>query len=139
MLLVEDSAANRLVAATILEKAGYVVDIAENGQQAIEAAAHRHHDMVLMDLQMPVMDGYSAAERIRQSFEDDWRVPIVALTANVPARPQGQARAVAFDGYIAKPYSRSILLDAVASQLGPRGAREELPAGRTGADGKVLS
>lgn len=136
VLLVEDSPANILVASAVLEKAGYAVDIAENGKEALDAAMARPPDIILMDLQMPVMDGYKAAAEIRKMPGINGRVPIIALTANVMAESDARERSTRFDGYLSKPYERRVLLDIVRSHIRTRhignGTSDITGAGRRG-------
>jgi CheY-like chemotaxis protein len=117
ILLVEDSAANRLVASAMLEKAGYTVAIAENGRAALEAMSNCSADLVLMDLQMPVMDGYDALEAIRALPGPAGETPVIALSANVMAQSDAERQQLSFDAYLAKPLSRTELLDTVARVL----------------------
>jgi signal transduction histidine kinase/ActR/RegA family two-component response regulator len=117
ILLVEDSAANRLVASAMLEKAGYTVAIAENGRAALEAMSNCSADLVLMDLQMPVMDGYDALEAIRALPGPAGETPVIALSANVMAQSDAERPQLSFDAYLAKPLSRTELLDTVARVL----------------------
>jgi len=113
VLLVEDSEANSLVASAILSKAGYAVDTVANGELALTAARNNTYDTILMDLQMPVMDGYAATAGVRCLESPVCDVPIVALTANVMAESEATARATELDGFLAKPFVRKDLLDAV--------------------------
>src|SRR5262245_32932913 len=83
VLLVEDNATNRLLAVTLLEKAGHTVQTAHNGKEALAALASRPFDVVLMDVQMPEMDGFEATARIRERERVTGKhVPIVAMTAH---------------------------------------------------------
>ncbi len=105
LLLVEDNRVNQIVASSILKKLGYSVDLAENGERAIAALTNRHYDMVLMDCQMPVMDGYEATRRIRQN--PDWQsLPIIAVTANVMQGDKDDCLAAGMSDYITKPYDK---------------------------------
>ncbi len=114
ILLVEDTPANRKLALYILKKRGHMVEIAENGTQAVELARSRDYDLVLMDVQMPGVDGLEATAAIR-GLDDPRRaqVPIIAMTAF--AMPQDEARCLeaGMSGYLAKPIDRKTLLDAV--------------------------
>ena len=113
VLLVEDSEANSLIAAAILSKAGYAVNTVANGELAVIAAGNDIYDTILMDLQMPVMDGYDATVAIRGLEPPDCDVPVVALTANVMAESEAATRATELDGFLSKPLVRKDLLDAV--------------------------
>ncbi len=105
LLLVEDNRVNQIVASGILKKLGYSVDLAENGERAIAALTTGHYDMVLMDCQMPVMDGYEATRRIRQN--PDWQsLPIIAVTANVMQGDKDECLAAGMSDYITKPYDK---------------------------------
>lgn len=83
ILVVEDDFANQRVASLFLKKLGYDVDIAENGRRALELADENHYQLIFMDCQMPIMDGFQASRSIRDTQGPNQEVPIVALTANV--------------------------------------------------------
>ena len=117
ILLVEDNELNREIAMTILHEYGFLVDIAENGAVAVEkvrTADPGHYDLVLMDVQMPVMDGYTATQRIR-ALKDPARaaVPIVAMTANVFEEERKQAFDCGMNGFLSKPIVVEELIDAL--------------------------
>lgn len=119
LLLAEDGADNQRLFALVLRKAGAVVDIAENGQVAldmIEAALQtdRRYDVILMDMQMPVLDGYSAVARLRQ---DAIRTPIIALTANAMDDDRTKCMQAGCDEYASKPISPRNLVDIVLQQV----------------------
>lgn len=108
ILLVEDNQVNQLVASSLLKKLGHRVDLAENGERAIEALEQRSYDLVLMDCQMPVMDGYETTRRIRQ--QPQWRdLPIIAVTANVMAGDRDSCLRAGMNDYITKPYKSEAL------------------------------
>lgn len=112
ILLVEDNEVNQMVASTLLKKMGYHIDVADNGQLAIEALEQRHYDLVLMDCQMPVMDGFETTQRIRKNPE--WReLPVIAVTANVMQGDRDDCFACGMNDYITKPYNRSQLSAAI--------------------------
>jgi len=116
VLLADDNALNRQVAATMLERAGHAVEVAENGALAVEALADPGFDMVLMDCQMPEMDGFAATAAIRKleaENPDRRRVPIVALTANAMEGDRERCLAAGFDDYLAKPFKQKDLLAMV--------------------------
>ena len=129
VLLVEDSAANQRVGAGMLEKLRHTVTIVPDGAAAVEACAAARFDVILMDLQMPGMDGYEATRAIRrrERDEDTSKTPIVALTARASSGNEELCMAVGFDGYLSKPYRLRELVDAIAavvSAAGPAAARE---------------
>jgi signal transduction histidine kinase len=100
ILLVEDNEMNILVAQTFLERWGAVVDVARNGQEAISLANAEQHHLILMDISMPVMDGYTAAKKIR---ETGIKTPIIALTASLASEVESQTRNSGFDDIVVKP------------------------------------
>ncbi len=114
LLVAEDVAANRQLALAILTKAGHGVDLAEDGATAVELARTGRYDLVLMDMQMPVMDGIEAARAIRALPGPVGRVPILALTASALPEEVARCRAAGMDGHLAKPFTAALLLDAVA-------------------------
>jgi signal transduction histidine kinase/CheY-like chemotaxis protein len=109
ILLVEDNPVNQLVAKGMLSKLGCEVSIAAHGADALEQLEYLSFDLVLMDCNMPVMDGYEASRRIRQSGR--WlNLPIVALTANAMPEERERCRAAGMNDYLAKPFRREELL-----------------------------
>ena len=112
ILLVEDVPVNQMLAVRILEKAGHDVVVASNGREALETLARRSFDLVLMDVQMPEMDGFEAAQMIRKR---DSRIPIVAMTAYAMTGDRERCLAAGMNGYISKPIHSRELLDAVDS------------------------
>ncbi len=114
VLLVEDNVFNQKVASRLLEGLGCEVTVAENGRRAVGAAAHERFDLVLMDCQMPVMDGLEATRRIRELPGESGRVPIVAMTANVLGDHRDACLAAGMDGFASKPVNKSVLRDLLA-------------------------
>ncbi|MBS8241610.1 response regulator [Marinobacter lipolyticus] len=113
ILLVEDNQVNQLVASSLLRKLGHHVDLAENGKRALQALTNKNYDIVLMDCQMPVMDGYEATRRIREN--PDWQaLPVVAVTANVMQGDREDCLASGMNDYITKPYNRDELKAVIA-------------------------
>lgn len=109
ILLVEDNPVNQLVAKGMLAKLGCLVQVATQGVEALEWLEQEDFDLVLMDCNMPVMDGYEASRRIRQSGR--WpELPIVALTANAMPEERERCRAAGMNDYLAKPFRREELL-----------------------------
>jgi signal transduction histidine kinase/ActR/RegA family two-component response regulator len=115
ILLADDNAVNRLLARRLLNKAGHEVILAENGREALEAWEAERPDVILMDVQMPVMDGLEATQLIR-SLEQDKQfnpTPIIALTANALERDRQQCLAAGMDDFLSKPFQIQALLDVV--------------------------
>jgi PAS domain S-box-containing protein len=108
VLVVEDNAVNRKVAVAFLDKLGYVSDVANDGVEALEMMTAARYDLVLMDCQMPRMDGYEAAARIRAT-EQDRHTPIVAMTASAMASDRDRCLAAGMDDFLSKPLDRSLL------------------------------
>ena len=112
ILLVEDNEVNQMVASMLLKKMGHQSDTAENGLLAIEALKQQHYDLVLMDCQMPVMDGYETTRKIRENPE--WHdLPVIAVTANVMQGDRDDCFACGMNDYITKPYNRDQLSAAI--------------------------
>ena len=114
VLLVEDNATNRLVISKILEALGVVVDTAEEGAEGVALAAKGGYDLVLMDIQMPGMDGIEATRRIRAMDGPMASTPILAVTANVLADQRTSYADAGMDGVVAKPVSAGALLAEIA-------------------------
>lgn len=114
ILLAEDTRANRLLVVRLLGKRGHSVQEAVDGQEAFDRAAHEQFDVVLMDLQMPVMDGFQATAAIRSLADPaKARVPIVALTAHAMKGDDQRCLAAGMDAYLAKPIDGQVLIDTV--------------------------
>ena len=120
ILLVEDLDLNQELARSVLERAGHRVDVAADGAEAVQRVQDARYDLVLMDIQMPVMDGIAATERIRNLPGEGRFVPIVAMTANVlPAQVSG-FRQAGMDDHVGKPFKRDELLRVVERWAGAR-------------------
>ncbi len=112
ILLVEDNVINQKVAQAMLEKMGYEIDVAVNGAEAVDAIQHKKYGLVLMDLQMPVMDGFEATRRIRKSGDRFFNagVPVVAMTANATREDRDLCLVAGMDDYLSKPVERQVLI-----------------------------
>jgi len=111
VLVVEDMALNQLLMKTLLDDFGFERDIAENGKIAIEKLARKSYDIILMDLQMPEMNGFEATEYIRNTLHSN--IPIIALTADVTTVDVAKCKAVGMNDYIAKPVDERILFSKI--------------------------
>jgi PAS domain S-box-containing protein len=119
VLLVEDNLVNQKVAQAYLKKLGVVSDVADNGQLALEKLVLKDYDLILMDCQMPVMDGFTAARCIRQG-EAGHRAsmtPIIALTANVLKEEEEACYAAGMDGFVPKPIKLPVLIEVLSKTL----------------------
>ena len=117
ILLVEDNAVNEKVATRFLQKLGYLVDVARNGREAVDAWACGYYDLILMDCQMPVLDGYAATREIRSREPPARRIPIVALTANAMKDDDLKCKAAGMDDHLSKPLDRERLAKCLALHL----------------------
>lgn len=126
ILLAEDSPANQLVAKAMLTRAGYRVDVAENGLQAVAACAREQYDLILMDLRMPQMNGLEATAIIRAQ-QGEVHLPILAMTANVSQQDIDRCLAAGMDDFIAKPIDTRHLLAALQRHLNAEAAPASAP------------
>jgi PAS domain S-box-containing protein len=118
VLVVEDNATNRMIAAKLLENLGAAVETAENGETGVAAAARGGFDLVLMDIQMPDIDGLEATRRIRALGGPAAATPIVALTANVLSHQSQTYLAAGMNGVVGKPIVPAVLLAEIARIAG---------------------
>jgi CheY-like chemotaxis protein len=109
ILVAEDNPVNQRVAVAMLERLGQRVEVAGNGQEAVEAVKRFAYDLVLMDVQMPELDGYEATRLIRALPERAGRLPIIAMTANALKGDAQKCLAAGMDDYLAKPVSTDAL------------------------------
>ncbi|HXU94778.1 MAG TPA: response regulator, partial [Gallionella sp.] len=126
VLLVEDNAINRQLAMELLKQAGLVVSLANNGKEAVDWVAREHFDAVLMDIHMPVMDGYEATRAIRQMPGLE-TLPIIAMTANAMAGDREKCLAAGMNDHVAKPIDPELLFAALNTWVSP--GQRALPAG----------
>ena len=118
VLVVDDNAINQQIARELLHRAGLVVTVANNGREAVDLVTKEHFDAVLMDLQMPVMDGFEATRAIREipAFKD---LPIIAMTANAMAGDREKCISVGMNEHVAKPIDPDLLFKALTAWIAP--------------------
>jgi signal transduction histidine kinase/DNA-binding NarL/FixJ family response regulator len=122
ILVVDDGEENRELVKLLLEEAGLAVDEAENGQLAVEKAVANTYDIILMDVQMPVMDGFTAAGMLR---EQGLKIPVVALTANAMKGFEAECLDAGYTGYMSKPINIDQLMELMAKYLGGRKVKND--------------
>jgi signal transduction histidine kinase/ligand-binding sensor domain-containing protein/DNA-binding response OmpR family regulator len=136
LLLAEDNLVNQKVATRTLAKLGYTADTVGTGTQAIEAWRTGGYDLILMDCQMPDLDGYEATRKIRELEAGGTRVPIVALTAHATDGAEQECRAAGMDDYLTKPLDRAKLAACLERWLAVAARKEsEMPEPMAGAAG----
>jgi CheY-like chemotaxis protein len=125
ILLAEDNEINQQIALEILESAGLAVDIANDGQEAVEAVKAQRYDLVLMDIQMPIMNGMQATAGIRE-FKTAAELPIIAMTAHAMAGDREKSLAVGMQDHVTKPIDPKALFNAIIRWIPPEAqARSE--------------
>jgi two-component system cell cycle response regulator DivK len=117
ILIVEDTEDNRRIIRDLLTSAGYELIEAVDGEEGVALAAQHRPDLILMDIQLPVVDGYEATRRIK-ARPDLAKIPIVAVTSYALAGDEAKAKAAGCDGYVAKPFSPRQLLAKVREFIG---------------------
>lgn len=140
VLVVEDNEFNQFIAKSFLEKEGFKVDVAANGEEAIIKHQGIEYDLILMDCQMPVMDGYEATLKIRRHEKaSNKRVPIIALSATVFETDIEKCREAGMDDFVSKPFRKEILIDKIEHWKSVSGeASQPLAASVELEDGEVL-
>jgi signal transduction histidine kinase/CheY-like chemotaxis protein len=125
ILLVEDNKLNQRLAGIMLNKRGHTFDIAENGQEALQSLATKSYDLVLMDCQMPVMDGYDATRCVRanQPVVLNPHIPIIAMTANVRQSDRDLCLAVGMTDFLGKPIMQNQLIEVIERVMKDRSER----------------
>lgn len=116
ILIVEDNPVNQKLIAFLLARAGYTYEVAENGVDALQRIERNSFKLVLMDMMMPVMNGYDATKAIRANPKTK-HLPVIALTANAMKGEDEKCRAAGCSDYLAKPYSKDQILNAIAMLL----------------------
>ena len=126
ILLVEDNELNQQLATELLRQRNFVVDVAPNGQEALNVLRRQSYDLVLMDVQMPVMDGYEATHFLRRlpQFKD---LPIIAMTANALHTDRKQALEVGMNDHILKPIKLQLLLSKLLQWIPPKKSKTTVP------------
>ncbi len=118
ILMAEDNAINQRVGKLILQRAGFVLDVVQDGQEAFDAHKENPYDLILMDCQMPIMDGFEACRQIRQLSE---RQPvIVAVTANALLGERERCLSAGMDDYLSKPFQAEQLISVVQKWVGTK-------------------
>ena len=116
ILIVEDQEDNRAILRDLLSQAGYELIEAADGEEGVKLAQSERPDLILMDIQLPVIDGYEATRRIKASAELK-SIPIIAVTSYALSGDEAKARAAGCDGYVTKPFSPRDLLAKVRAYL----------------------
>jgi two-component system cell cycle response regulator DivK len=116
ILVVEDQEDNRQILRDLLANAGFEMIEAEDGEQALVQVAKHHPDLILMDIQLPLMDGYEATRRIKADPSSK-AIPIIVVTSYALSGDEEKARAAGCDAYVAKPYSPRALLAQIREYL----------------------
>jgi CheY-like chemotaxis protein len=120
VLLVEDNPVNQKVAQSMLRRIGLTLDIADTGQAALDRCAQGAYDAILMDVQMPVMDGLTATRELRrrEAEHNATRVPIIAMTANAMSSDRDACLGAGMDDYLAKPFNGEQMREVLARWIG---------------------
>lgn len=137
LLVAEDNPVNQKVAVRMIERLGYGVDVVQDGLQALEALSKSSYAAVLMDVQMPNMDGYEATKEIRrrQGEVSDQRTPIIAMTANAMEGDREKAIEVGMDDYLSKPVRQEQLAEVLKRWISTERGQVEVDVSREVADG----
>lgn len=123
ILLCEDNVLNQKLARSVIQNFGFELDIADNGEEGIEFLSKNKYDLVLMDLQMPVKDGYQTTAYIRNEMNSN--IPIIAMTAHSLPGEQERCYNAGMNGYVPKPFKQPVLLKAIKSVISKRGELEQ--------------
>ena len=117
ILIADDNEHNRYIARFLLEDAGHIVEQVENGNDAVTAATEKSYDLILMDIQMPVMDGIEATRKIKEAGVT---APVVALTAKAMRGDREEILGAGCDGYISKPFKVENFANQVEEYIGQK-------------------
>lgn len=119
VLVADDNVVNQVLASMQLEELACAVTTADDGDAVLKLLSRQHFDLILMDCQMPVLDGYATTRRIRQAEDGKHRIPIIAVTANAMDHDRAAALASGMDDFLTKPYSQAALIAALDRLLCP--------------------
>ena len=125
VLYAEDQTTSRIVTTAMLERMGFIVDAVEDGEKALECARHDHYDVILLDIEMPVMDGVTAARSIRSELPHCNNTPILALSAFLADSTEHTKWRDAFDSALPKPANTNELLTAMSKAVHLKDAKHE--------------
>ncbi|MDQ8014986.1 MAG: ATP-binding protein [Flavobacterium nitrogenifigens] len=117
ILLCEDNVLNQKLAKSVINNFGFDLDIAQNGEEGIELLSQKEYDLILMDLQMPVKDGYQTTEYIRNEMNSN--IPIIAMTAHSLVGEQERCYKVGMNAYVPKPFKQTVLLKVIKTVMSP--------------------
>jgi CheY-like chemotaxis protein/HPt (histidine-containing phosphotransfer) domain-containing protein len=138
VLVAEDSAVNQLLAVRLLDQSGYRSDVVSDGREALEAVARTSYAAVLMDCQMPEMDGYAATAEIRRRQQGQERLPIIAMTAHSMAGDREKCLAAGMDDYVSKPIRPALLREALSRCL-PSPLQHDAPSAPVQHEGDTVA
>jgi two-component system sensor histidine kinase/response regulator len=123
ILLVEDNAVNQKLALRLLEKRGYIASVAADGPAAVASFEKEPFDLILMDIELPGMDGFEATAAIRAAEKNGRRIPIIAMTAHAVAGYREKCLAAGMDGYVTKPINTAELFTTMEAALAAGGTK----------------
>ena len=122
ILLAEDNDINKMIVLEMLEETGVDVDVAVNGAEALELIERQHYDLVLMDIQMPIMDGYEATQKIRRLGGRFETVPIIAMTAHALEGDSNKSLEAGMDYHVSKPFEPDDFIALIVGFIEERSA-----------------
>ena len=138
ILVVEDSPVNRLVTVHVLERCGFRVHVVNDGREALEALSSQTYASVLMDCQMPEVDGYEATRELRRREGDGPRTPVIAMTAHAMTGDRERCLEAGMDDYVAKPVRSQTLVEVLERWIGTSMDQEAEGGGARSEDSEVL-
>jgi CheY-like chemotaxis protein len=117
ILLVEDIRPNQMIAMSLLKRRGYTCDLAQNGQEAVQMVADNQYDLILMDLSMPVLNGFEATKQIRAMAGEKGQVPIIALSANDVPNDRDYCFEIGMQDFVGKPINVNLFYSTIEKYL----------------------